>query len=440
MKKIITAAIAALLLIGCGSAQSNTSSGNHQTTGKINHSGTIEEQVLYDTDGVLITASELVYEENRAKLLINVENNGPHEIKVLSGTLGYSCNAINNLMVEDGWINMTIPSGKKASDSAYFSYDRLIAYGISDIETIYMSLQIKDEEASTTITTDPLPIKTSLSANTDKSLTVDEVTRNIVSMLSSKNEIIYTDETELFNEAGIRIIGSSYFTLNDSKYLLLEVVNEGDSVVYVDTTDVSANGLTLCSGRWSGDSIIPGKKRYLTLDLASMVDKEIWDMTGITELSDIKLSFGVLTPDAKYIVSPQPLSFHVSENKMEIDTTGEEVYQGNGIRIISKGFVEDSLYINWELMVINDNDYNISVSDGWGDKLSINDYMVDYTMWEEYINAHETSFAEIQISKDGLEEIGITRDQFQNLEISLEVHDENYRTIANPTVSMTVNQ
>ena len=106
----------------------------------------------------------------------------------------------------------------------------------------------------------------------------------------------------------------------------------------------------------------------------------------------------------------------------------------------AKGFVEDSLYINWELMVINDNDYNISVSDGWGDKLSINDYMVDYTMWEEYINAHETSFAEIQISKDGLEEIGITRDQFQNLEISLEVHDENYRTIANPTVSMTVNQ
>ena len=61
-------------------------------------------------------------------------------------------------------------------------------------------------------------------------------------------------------------------------------------------------------------------------------------------------------------------------------------------------------------------------------------------MWQEYINAHETSFAEIQIKKSGLEESGITQDQFKNLEISLEIHDENYRAIANPTVSMTVNQ
>ena len=117
-------------------------------------------------------------------------------------------------------------------------------------------------------------------------------------------------------------------------------------------------------------------------------------------------------------------------------------FSHNGIRIISKGLVDakySSSDVNWRLFVENSNDYNIIVSDGWGDKLSINDYMIDYSMWTGYIDAGKTGIVDIEIEGDSLEASGLTKDSLGVAELQLEIKDEHYHDIATPTLVMDFN-
>ena len=85
-------------------------------------------------------------------------------------------------------------------------------------------------------------------------------------------------------------------------------------------------------------------------------------------------------------------------------------------------------------MIENNNDFEIEVSDGWGDKLSINDYMIDYLMWSEYIGAHQSSIAEVEIKKSSLEDSGIDTNKLGLAEIELEIVDQKYNAIDNPKI------
>lgn len=346
-----------LLLCGCGvetsqgtpslstpSTPSETkkpSGSNNETAKKdnvFNKGGVIQEQVLYDNNDVLIKATELSYEENRAKLVVNAENNSNHDIQILSGTMGFSCNAVNGWMAHDGWINMEVPAGKKANDRAYYDYSPLISCGIHGINTLYVTLQIEfDGNYSNKITTAPIEIKTALTETNDEDRTFDNIATDLLNRYSNNSLQFYSDE-EVFNSAGIRVPAAAYLTSsNGDKHLVLELINESDQVLDVDSSNISANGFSLCNGRWSSEAILPGKKTYMSLELTLMKDEDDWKAMGITDVSDIVLDLGVRNLDYDYISQPQTITFHVTDVETSVESSGEELYSANNIRIVSKG-------------------------------------------------------------------------------------------------------
>lgn len=454
MKKRFITLLFAASLIGCGTKPAapsvttdttvvstpgtvETQAPAEQTSeAGFNTSGTIEEQTLYEGDGVLVKALSLEYERSRAKLLIAVENNSSRQVTVLSGTMGLSCNGVNGWMVHDGWINVDVPAGKKANDTAYFDYAPMLACGIKGIETLFMTLQLEyDGDYSTKFTAEPVAIKTSLAEGNDEDLPFDQVATGLMNVYSTRTLQFY-DDTELFNSSGIRVPSAAYFTdAENRKYLVLELVNESDQVLDVDSSNISANGFSLCSSRWSSSDILPEKRDYMTLELTSMKDKDDWEAMGITDVSDISLDLGVRNLDYDYIAQPSTILIHVSDAETNTaEETGTELYSENGVRIVSKGLVKDSLYVKWKLLIENSNDFEIVVSDGWGDKLSINDYMIDYLMWSEYVGANQSSIAEIEIDIDSLEAAGIDADNLGVAEMELEIKDENYNDLGSPVI------
>ena len=458
MKQRFTVFLCAMLLAGCGakavpdvSETTETAAPEVQVTApektpetaktEFNTSGTIEETTLYEQDGLIIKAANLSYENSRAKLLVNVENNTGRDVQILSGTMGYSCNAVNGWMVHDGWINLEVPAGKKANGNAYFDYAPMLACGIHGIETLYMSLQVEyDGDYSTTMTLDPVEIRTSLADAGDEDLPFDQVSTSLLNVWSGNRTLQFYDNNELFNAAGIRITGAAYFTDPDNKkYLVLELINDTDQVLDVDTKNIAVNGFSLCNGRWTSNDIIPGKRDYMDLELTLMKDEEDWKAMGFTDVTDITFDVGVRNKDREYISEPLPISIHVSDTAGGSEAAaadGTELYSGNGVRIISKGLTEDSLHVKWKLLIENSNDSEITVTDGWGDKLSINDYMVDYLMWSTDVGAHQSAIMEIEMNKDSLEASGMDINSIGTAEIELEIKDESYNDIATPVLVM----
>lgn len=403
-------------------------------------SATIEEQILYESDGIVLKATGLTYEDSRAKLMLNAENSGSHDVEILSGTMGLSCNAVNSWMIHDGWMNMKIPSGKKANETVFFDFEPMQAYGIAGIETLYMTFQIEsDGKYSDRIVTEPIAVHTSLASNQDKVIPFEEMVTAAANLYDSGRKLQYCDNSELYNASGVRVTDTAYLTSDDGdKILVLGLINESDQVLDIDSSDIAANGFSICSGRWSSETIIPGKRSFMMLELSSMKNKEDWELMGITDVSDITLSLGVRNLNYEYLSKPQPISVHVSdvsekeENKQ--NDNSRELYSANGVRIVSKGFVEDNLYVEWKLLIENTNEYEIEVSDGWGKNLSINDYMIDYVMFAEYVGAKQSSIAEIDIFRRSLEDSGIDPANLGKVEMELEINDDKYNVIDTPKI------
>ena len=75
------------------------------------------------------------------------------------------------------------------------------------------------------------------------------------------------------------------------------------------------------------------------------------------------------------------------------DEIGKEVYNENGIRIVSKGFLEDDFELSDDLnmvfLVENKSKQNISISDMY-DSVSINGYMINYICSSSYLSPGES--------------------------------------------------
>ena len=187
MKKPFLITLCLMLLSGCGAAQqavqsitNNTNDSNTpsvqpsaspESYGTFNSTGSIDEQIIFQDDNVTITAKSLDYDSNTAKLTIGVENSSSKTWKILSGTLGYSCNAINDWTIPEGYVNLSVPAGKKANEAISFNIKELQALGINGIRRILMSFEIEnDDDYSDRYYTDPLEITTSLSDNTDEEM------------------------------------------------------------------------------------------------------------------------------------------------------------------------------------------------------------------------------------------------------------------------------
>lgn len=103
------------------------------------------------------------------------------------------------------------------------------------------------------------------------------------------------------------------------------------------------------------------------------------------------------------------ISIAFGEDTMAVDDSGDEIYNENGIRIISKGVSDDMLYHYVLLTIINDSPAMIYVSDAMG-TASVNGFMVDYSTYSRTMEPGQAGAMKYGISKSSLEDnkIGTT--------------------------------
>lgn len=242
---------------------------------------TIDEQVLVNQDGIVITATEYVTDSiwgDGIKLLL--ENNSNKDITV-------GCNAliVNDYMITD-LFSSGIAAGKKSNETMYFSSTQLNAIGIERIGKVEIYFHVFDSSTYNTIF-DPecVTVQTSEYANMD---TVPNDTG-----------------TELYNQNGIRIVGK---TVDENSFwgtaILLYIENNSGKNVGISVDDMSINGFMMSP--FFSATVYNGKK---SMDDITVFSSDL-EKNGIKAIEEVELKFHIYDADSySTIADSEPIKF-----------------------------------------------------------------------------------------------------------------------------------
>lgn len=241
---------------------------------------TIEEQVLFEKDGLKVTATEYVVDSfwgDGIKLLI--ENNGASDI-------GIGCTAliVNDYMISD-LFSTTVAAGKKANETLYLSNSGLQAAGIENVGKVEVYFHTFDSDSYMTISDiGYVTIQTS----------------EFDSMDSTPND----EGQELYNENGIRIVGK-YVDENSfwGAAVLLYIENNSGKNRIIQCDDMSINGFMITP--FFSSTVYDGKK---AIDEITLMSSDL-EENGITSIEDIELKFNIMDEDFMNNVETDAISF-----------------------------------------------------------------------------------------------------------------------------------
>ncbi len=232
---------------------------------------TIDEQVLWETEGVKITAKG-VETDSLFGTSINVlaENNSDKDVVITTDAV-----IVNDYMISElGYIEVT--AGNKANDEIELSTSDLKAAGIDNIGKIELYLHTYDPETYDILNESGcITIKTSDYESTD-----DE--NNISGMT-------------LLDQDGVKII-AQYVDENSfwGTSVLMYVENNTDKNLIIEGDDFSVNGFMVSADYY--EHVYAGKKCISPLDIYSSSLEE----NGIESVDQIEMTIHVLTDDDNY--------------------------------------------------------------------------------------------------------------------------------------------
>lgn len=469
MRKIISLLLVLLLvfsLVACGNTNESNStdtptstptadsetSGNETPTDDESHidfeprefkkTATIEETVLVDESGVKITAKELTYSNYAAELILVIENNSDKDLSFIANSVGYSCNSINGYMIPEGYLNCDVSAGKKANDTISIGYDTLMLYGIYEIADIEIGFDISDDDYNHTYTS-PRTIQTT--AVDSYNYETPYYRENIASKESQAEydySVPYFSADAVYEESGLVIASQAVMENKDGEsILLLEVVNTTDEIVGVSTTNIDINGLRVCDSTWSYDSINPGKTAIVDIDLSSVLEPEYWEIYGIAEVGNVALKISFKDGDSNEVANPAHISIDIPGAESTFSMEGTEIYNDNGIRIVSKGVFADPSEYSDDLHILlvaeNTSGKTLALHDVY-DSLSINDYMATYSFYTTTMEDGSYVMIDILLWGYGLDDINISEpSEVKTVEFSLSIKDQNYKEVDEVTVALT---
>lgn len=412
-----------------------------EALGPFNRNAALAETVLLDEGGVKITATGLNYTAYSVDLELTLENNSGKDLCFVSGSLGYSCNSVNGYMVKDGYLNCNVANGKKANDTISFRYDTLLLYGIDEIADMEIGFSMTDAEYNT-VYSGPRQLNTSAFDTHDYS--TDHYQETITSRAAMNTygyEMLHFSQDTLYSENGVTLLSSGLLTSQGGEtFLLLELENTTDKMVYLSTSDIALNGLQLNSSTWSNDAINPGNRAIITVALSSVLDSNYWNVYGITDVSSVTLSLEQRSEDGIEIATAVPVEIVIAEEHAALDATGTEVYNKNGLRIVAKAILEDSTDYSEDLYVLllaeNSSGKTLTINDAY-DSLSVNGVMTDYSYYGQEVETGESAALTIQLWGSSLEANQITTPRdIQEIEVRFEIKD-GYTTLDEPTLTLT---
>jgi hypothetical protein len=242
---------------------------------------TIDEQVLFDQDGIRITATGMADDSiwgSGIKLLI--ENSSSKNLTV-------SCNAVivNDYMITDLFA-ADVAAGKKSNETLTLMSNQLKDAGITEIGKVEIYFNIFDSETFDTVSTpDVVEIHTSA---------------------YDRMAVVKADSgTELLNQDGIRIVGK-YVDENSiwGAGVLLYIENTTGKNVMVSCDNMSINGFMV-----NPVFVSTVYDQKMSLSCITIFQSDL-DDNGIKSIDDIELSFTVSDNSSfSTILKTDPITF-----------------------------------------------------------------------------------------------------------------------------------
>ena len=225
---------------------------------------TIEQGVVYNDNGVVITAVEYTEDWGMEGIKFLIENNSDKSI-----TVGTNAVIVNGYMISDLFV-AEVAAGMKTNETLDLLTSQLNAAGITTVGQVEIYFHLYDSETWKKIAdSDCVLIKTSEYDNMD---TEADTSGNV-----------------LYEEGGIKIIGK-YVDENSfwGKSIVLYIENNTDKNMIIQAEDVSINGFTVTS--LFSCTVYANRKAYddITL-LSSDLEKN-----GITSVDEVSLKFEIM--------------------------------------------------------------------------------------------------------------------------------------------------
>ena len=290
MRRLLPALLAGMLLLaGCSSSEADAAS---VTSAETSYAGaseaeqetqdlTLAETVLFDQDGIRITATGLSTDSLFGpELNLLVENDNAQNIVVQPNYC-----MVNGYMM-DGLLSADVAAGKKANDTLDFLSNALARCGIETITDIELDLVVSDGDSWQTLyETGPVILQTSAAGQYTQT---------------------YDDSgEEIYNQKGIRVVAKS---VNDDLFgmgIKFYLENNTDKAVIVNADNVSVNGYMMTDLFYS--DLAP---RSHAVDTLTLLGSELED-NHIDTITDAELSLQIT--DADYyqtIDSTAPITLH----------------------------------------------------------------------------------------------------------------------------------
>ena len=290
MRRLLPALLAGMLLLaGCSSSEADAAS---VTSAETSYAGaseaeqetqdlTLAETVLFDQDGIRITATGLSTDSLFGpELNLLVENDNAQNIVVQPNYC-----MVNGYMM-DGLLSADVAAGKKANDTLDFLSNALARCGIETITDIELDLVVSDGDSWQTLyETGPIILQTSAAGQYTQT---------------------YDDSgEEIYNQNGIRVVAKS---VNDDLFgmgIKFYLENNTDKAVIINADNVSVNGYMMTDLFYS--DLAP---RSHAVDTLTLLGSELED-NHIDTITDAELSLQIT--DADYyqtIDSTAPITLH----------------------------------------------------------------------------------------------------------------------------------
>ena len=247
------------------------SSGETNGTGTNNDSGssdeevTIAETVLYEADGIKVTAKSLADGLLGTEVKLLIENDSSKNILITSSSV-----SANGYMMPTAALYAEVAAGKKANESLTLMSSELDQCGIETLAEMQFYLQIQDPETWETIkTTDLITLATSATGYTQP---VDD-----------SGDVLY-------NENGYKIVckGLKQDIIWDGT-VVFYMENNSNKAVSIYAENVSVNGFMQEVGLWS--DLRPSTKM---IDGMSMIDLSDLEITNIDEIKTIEFNLRIV--------------------------------------------------------------------------------------------------------------------------------------------------
>ena len=274
-RKFFLIALALVLLAGlvaCGEGTSTAPGGNEANENEQANEAavkeiTIDEQLLLDRDGIVITATGLEETWLGPEINILIENNSGQPLTVQARNT-----SVNGYMVEPVF-SCDVAPGKKANDSITFTGSDLQKCGIEVIARVELVFHVFNTDSwATVFDSEPVVIETSAAG--------------------TYTQEYDTSGTVVFDEAGFKIIFKGIAESMMGPEAVLYIENNSAENITVQARNTSVNGY-MVEPIFSCD-VVQGKK---AVDSLSFFEEDL-AKNGIEKIEEIELYFHIFSPES----------------------------------------------------------------------------------------------------------------------------------------------